>query len=276
MVIREPRPALRPFVRRLWAIEPDPLPRMAVSQRERVLPTGFMHVVFRLSEHPVRVLADDGDRVGRLVGHAVVGGARDCSYIRDVSEPVTSVGAELHPGASAILLGAPADELAHRHTPLDALWGQGAAEMRQRLCAARSMDARLDLFESMLADRLPRMRGLHPAVALALEQFAVFPDVREAVRRSGYSHRRFIDLFRDAVGLGPKVYCRVRRFQRVLAMVAAHPRRTWADLALEAGYSDQAHLTREFGEMAGITPQGYRLAAPQQPHHVAILPHRQR
>jgi AraC-like DNA-binding protein len=272
MVIREPGPALRPFVRRLWAIDPDPLPRTGVTLRERVLPTGAMHVVFRLSEHPVRVFADGDGRLGRSVGHAVVGGARDSPYVRDMSRPVTSVGAELHPGASAVLLGIPAGELAHRHTPLDALWGRGADEMRERLCESRSPEARLDLFESALVERLERTRTLHPAVALALEQFGVSADVREAVRRSGYSHRRFVAVFREAVGLGPKVYCRVRRFRRLLAMVAAHPGRTWADLAHEAGYSDQSHLTREFAALAGMTPGAYRLAAPRQPHHVAVAP----
>jgi AraC-like DNA-binding protein len=231
-----------------------------------------MHVVFRLSDHPLRIFEEESEGVGRSVGHAIVGGARERFYVRDISAPVVSVGAELHSGASDLLLGVPAGELAGTHTPLDALWGGVAARMRERLSEAACAERRLDLFEAMLAARLPRVRGLHPAVAHALHRFGVTSDVREVVRQTGYSHRRFIALFREAVGLTPKVHCRVGRFHRLLEMVAARPAIPWSAAALAAGYSDQPHMTREFRTFAGMTPGEYRLAAPHQSHHVSIRP----
>lgn len=60
------------------------------------------------------------------MGSAIVGGARLGYYVRDVAEPVWSVGAELLPGAAPLLLGIPADEIAERHTSLEDLWGSGA------------------------------------------------------------------------------------------------------------------------------------------------------
>src|SRR5690606_32517985 len=64
------------------------------------------------------------------------------------------------------------------------------------------------------------------------------------VARSGYSHRRFIWLFRNAAGMTPKLYCRVLRFQAILKRVATNPSVSWADLAMESGYSDQSHFNR--------------------------------
>jgi AraC-like DNA-binding protein len=87
--------------------------------------------------------------------------------------------------------------------------------MRDELAELSSPEERLDAFERMLADRLPVVRGLHPAVARALQQFGAANTIREVVRQSGYSHRRFITLFSRAVGLTPKTYCRVLRFQHV-------------------------------------------------------------
>lgn len=270
MSSRCPCPALRPFVKTLWVSDGAGEPRADGAGRERVLPTGSMHLVFRLSDHPLRLFQGVDDRIGHTVAHDIVGGARATFYVRDVSRPVRSVGAQLHPGAAALLLGVPADELAGRHTPLGDIWGRAAAEARERLLEAGSPARQLDVLESLLAARLPRIRGVHPAVAHALGRFASTSDVRMVVDESGYSHRQLIALFRRAVGLTPKRYCRVLRFQEVLARAAAGPADSWADLVLAAGYSDQPHFNREFREFTGMSPGQYRQIAPASAHHVPI------
>jgi AraC-like DNA-binding protein len=267
---RAPCPALRPFVRRLWVSEADRGSARDAEQREHVLPTGGVHIVFRLSGPGLRIFEGPDDRVGRRFGTAIVGGARSAYYVRDVSEPAWSVGAELLPGAAPLLLGAPADAFAERHTPLEDLWGRDAAEAQQRLADAVTSDRRLALAESIFASRLPRVRGIHPAIAEALARFDTGADVRSLVDRSGFSHRRFLTLFRAAVGLSPKRYARIVRFRGALARVATRSAPSWADLALAAGYSDQSHFNREFREFAGVTPGHYRDLAPVERHHVPV------
>ena len=271
MLTRPPRPALRPFVKTLWAAGPATSPRVDGVGRERVLPTGEMHLVFRLSDHPLRLFESIDDPEGRTISHAIVGGVRASFYVRDVSEPVCSVGAQLHPSASALLFGVPAEELAGRHTPLDDLWGTAAPEARQ-LLQVESPERQLEILEELLAARLPRVRALHPAVAHALERFTTNVSVHEVVREGGWSHRRFIELFRNAMGVTPKLYTRLLRFQRTIRRLAADPRASWVDVALESGYSDQPHFNREFREFAGVTPGEYRALAPSHAHHVPVRP----
>jgi len=170
----------------------------------------------------------------------------------------------------ALLFGVPAHELAHRHTPVEDLWGRSAIELRERLQEAGSLELALDIFESFLIARLPSVRGIHPAVAEALKLFAVAPDVGAAVERSGYSHRGFLALFQASVGLPPKLYCRVLRFQRALTLLAAEPSAALVNVALDSGYSDQSHLTREFRELGGLSPGEYRRLSPALVHHVPI------
>ena len=200
----------------------------------------------------------------------MVGGARASFYVRDVSRSVQTVGAQLEPGTASLLLGVPAEELAGRHTPLAALWGSSVESMRAQLAEAPSLERRLALFERLLYARLPRLRGLHPAVAEGLVRLAHDADVAAAVEASGYSHRRFTSLFRTAVGLPPKLFCRVRRFERALAQARQRPEPSWSALALDAGYSDQAHFSRDFREFAGVTPGRYRALAPTFAHHVPL------
>jgi AraC-like DNA-binding protein len=230
-----------------------------------------MHLVFRRSDDPLRLFDDTSDREGHLVSTAVVGGARARFYIRDVSQPLCSVGAQLRPGAAEVLFGVHADELAERHTALEDLWGGSVAPMRDRLAEAGSLEQRLDALQELLAQRLPTVRGLHPAVAEALQQLATATSVHEVVRQSGYSHRTFIALFSQAVGLTPKVYSRVRRFQRALRQARRPDPQSWVEIAVAVGYSDQSHFNREFRDYVGVGPTQYRDASPRFAHHVPVV-----
>ncbi len=260
LVARPPRGPLLPFVRLVWWSH-----GAAAHALERVLPTGAMHVVVRLADEPLRLVDAAGPD---SVGTTIVGGARSSAYLKDVSKPAPSVGAALHPDAAWPLLGGPAGELAERHVDLVDLWGAAAARLRERLLDAASPEAALEVFEHELSRRLPAVRGVHPLVAHALARLRSDVAVADVVRETGYSHRTVSSVFRETVGLTPKVWSRVQRFQRALAAIAAG--RPLASVASLAGYADQAHLTREFGEIAGLTPSAYRTAAPERENHVPI------
>ena len=129
---------------------------------------------------------------------------------------------------------------------------------------------RITILESILAARLTTRRAIHPAVPQALEQLRVTSSIRRIVQASGYSHRTLISLFRRSVGLTPKQYVRVLRFQRVLETVSVAEKTSLVDVAMEAGYSDQAHFNREFRAFAGVTPTEYRRESPERPHHLRV------
>lgn len=267
---RVPALHLRPFVRSVWLSERQPLRGPIEAEREHALPTGDMHLVFRLSDDPVRLFDRDGPTASSNLGHAVVGGPRSGYYVKEVPRSACSVGVQLKAGAAEALFGIPASEFAERHVRLEDLLGRSASLIRDQLVEAGDPAQQLHLLEAILAERLPRLKALHPAVAAAMEHFATSNSVGDAVRRSGYSHRGFVALFRRSVGLAPKRYARVLRFQQVLAR-AGNRDVTWADLALQAGYSDQAHFSREFREFAGISPENYRRAAPTASHHLPLI-----
>jgi len=117
-----------------------------------------------------------------------------------------------------------------------------------------------------LAARLPRARALHPAIAALLDRMDPAGPVTAAVANSGLSHRQFIAQFRRAVGLAPKAYLRVLRFQHALRRLR-RGETPLVSVAADAGYSDQAHFTREFIEFSGVTPTVYRSRLPPQANH---------
>ena len=107
----------------------------------------------------------------------------------------------------------------------------------------------------------------------AIEKFTVSPNsarVREVSDSTGYSAKRFIRLFHDNVGLTPKMFCRVQRFQTVLDQIGGGRQMEWASIALCSGYFDQSHLIRDFREFAGVTPRQYKPVAEDRKNHLAL------
>jgi AraC-like DNA-binding protein len=255
---REPCARLRPFVKKLWAVNNQFSVWSGVADRERMLPTGDMHIAIRLGDEPIRLFADINDPTGEVLGQAVIGGARSTFYVRDIAQPTCTVGAQIHAVAARLLFGMPAGELAGRHTRLGDVWGPCAGALRERLIEVSTLEGQVELLESELVNRLRHVRTVHPAVAHALERLPLGFNVRQVVQETGYSHRRFISLFREEMGLTPKLFCRLLRFQRIMQQFAQDASAPWSALAYDAGYSDQSHFTRDFHEFAGVQPEVYR------------------
>lgn len=267
---RLPIPVLRPFVASVWASGSPVAGPYAQRVREHALPTGLMHVVVRLTDHPLLISDSPDDPRTQFLGPSMIGGVRSRFYVREMTAPSCSVGVVLRPGAAALLFGAAADELAERHTPLEDLWGIPARVLRERLLEADGAEDRLAMLEAALAARLPRVRSLHPAIASVIDEMHVLPSVEAAVRRSGISHRQFIVRFRQAVGLAPNAYRQVLRFQRALQALQRDRGICLASLAAEAGYSDQGHFNRDFLAFTGVTPATYRRHSPSEANHLPV------
>lgn len=268
---RRPRPTLRPFVDLIWASTSEATLALPPGRKELVLPTGATHIVLRLDEAPLRLYADLDDDLGENVGTCLIGGARASPYIKDVSNPVPTVGAMLRPGAIELLSNVPAFDLAGRHTRIeDVLRPSVLSAMINQLRERPRLSDRLNLFEDILSSRLPHVHAIHPLVAHALGRFDDCACVGDVVAETGFSQRHFTRTFTEWVGLSPKTYARVRRFGRLIVRMNASPASDLADLAAAEGYADQAHMTREFHALAGVTPTRYVIAAPADRHHLPI------
>jgi AraC-like DNA-binding protein len=154
----------------------------------------------------------------------------------------------------------PVDELADKHVDLKAIWGTSADELRERLCAAETSRTRFELLEKWLTRHLFRRPERHGAVRFALNAFTSQTpaiNVRQAARETGFSQRHFIELFRREVGIPPKLFCRIRRFQQALELLRKDAAPNWALLAAECGYFDQSHFISDFRAFSGLTPTEY-------------------
>ncbi len=265
-----PAPPLSDFVALLWLYETD----RPSHEKERALPTGTAEIVINLREDETRLYdAGDTERCLRLPG-AVVCGPQSEFFVIDTEEQVATVGVHFKAGGIFPFIEPPSHEIAGRHTALEDLWGRTDAQrLRQQALEAPTPERKLDVLERELVGRLARASGRHPAVAHALAKFRRAPHaqtIADVTREIGLSPRRFIEVFKDEVGLRPKVFCRVRRFQRVLASIHRQESVEWADVAVACGYYDQAHFIHDFRAFSGINPTAYLERRGRHRNHVAM------
>jgi AraC-like DNA-binding protein len=230
-----------------------------VHRKERVLPNGKFQLVISLAEGPLRAPARPTGELGEIASSLVLG-IRSHFGVIDTATLKSAMGVLFRPGGARAFFDEPADAFYNENVPLDLIWGSTASELRDRLREAITATEKFRVLETALLDRMNKRLELHTAVVYGLGEFARAPHIRsvlDVAREAGLSRRRFAQLFREQVGLTPKLYCRLRRFQDVLSRISLGAPVDWADLALAGGYCDQAHFANEFRHFSGISPGAY-------------------
>ena len=267
---RVPKPPLDSFIESIWAYQNDPLPHAL----ERILPTGAAQLIVNLKEDQTRLYDPECPHRSVATSGSVLSGVRSRFQVIDTSEQEYVAGVAFKAGGTVPFLRMPAHEASGRDVPLEALWGRRRTDiLRERLLESASLDAKLDALEAVLLE-MWRPRGLHPAITCALATFDRTPlttSIGAVTNAIGLSAKRFIERFKDEVGMTPKRYCRIRLFQRALAAVNSGAPVEWTRVALDCGYFDQAHFIHDFRMFAGLTPTAYQSARTAFQNHVKFL-----
>jgi AraC-like DNA-binding protein len=264
-IARRPPPALAPFVTWLWWYDGD-----GGDRRERILPAGRGQLLVNLAEPEMRTYDPDGVRVvERCAGAAFVAASQGPVGI-DTMEQKCIVGVAFEPGGAWPFLRAPVDALDRAYGELDVLWGRSGAVVRERLLEASTPAKALDVLAAILLEQIARPLSRDRSVAYALAAFERGASVGQVVDDTGLTQRTFLRRFSERVGMAPKRYACIRRFQRVLDTADRGGELDWARIAAECGYYDQPHLIHEFRTFAGMAPTEYAPAAPGMRNHVAL------
>jgi AraC-like DNA-binding protein len=241
--------------------------------KERCLPTGSMAVVINLGHDTLRVARRERADQFQSFHGGVFNGAFSEFCVIDPTTLVTTMSICFKPGGATLFLPLPASEVTNQVVDLFTLWGSAAIDLREQLQAAQTRAEMVRILERFLLAHIAWERAPHPAVTFALASFQIGKERRsisEVTAQLGVSPKRFIHLFEEAVGLTPKVFCRLLRFQEGLSLTEAGQRISWADLALSCGYFDQAHFIHDFQAFSGLTPQAYLAQRSPSRNHVPL------
>lgn len=190
---------------------------------------------------------------------AWIAGLDDRPDIVETSGRHTELDLKLTPIGAHVLCGIPMSELRGQVVPLDQVFGVEAGSLAEQLVDLPDWDARFDRVERLLLGRLEG--GVHPdpfvvEAVRRLEASDGLLKIGELAADLRVSRRHLASRFGEQVGLPPKTFARLLRFEAVRRLMAEQPS-TWAEVAARCGYSDQSHLNREFRELSGTTPADF-------------------
>lgn len=166
----------------------------------------------------------------------------------------------LDPCAAHGILGVPMHELTGRAIELTDVLEGADRRLPERLQDEPTWEARFALLDCFLGARLEAAREPPPELALAvsrLRRSGGGAPIAALAREAGWSQRRLVRGFREQVGMHPKGFARLLRFERVIRRLHAEGGAALGEIALDCGYYDQSHLNRDFRQFAGVSPTRY-------------------
>jgi AraC-like DNA-binding protein len=262
-----PAPPLAGFVRSLWYAQVEE----AAHGRERVLPNGCVQVILNLARD--FLLDCPEGEADRPTAPAVIVGARSVYEIVSGSDMADLMGVVFEPGGFGCFAGDAAHLFSNRSVALEDVWGTEARVLRARLREISTPRARLALMHKFLLTRFGGRLKRNSMVEYALSQFGReggVTRVREVAKQTGWSERRFSQVFREEVGLPPKVWCRIQRFQQAVRSLHTGGTVRWAELALDCGFYDQSHFANEFRAFSGIDVTTYSALRGRWANHIRV------
>jgi AraC-like DNA-binding protein len=232
--------------------------------RERHFPNGRVGVVVQL-EAPFHVVTD---ATRERCATVCLSGLQTRPTIVEAPSPRSRVlGVRLTPAGAYMVVGSALRETSERVVDLGDLVGCAASELAERCEQARSAEERVRWVASWISSCIAGSPRPDPRIAWAvtrIEETHGAIAIRQLEAQTGLSRKRLIALFREQIGVAPKLYARVIRFRRALALVH-QAGRPLSQIALAAGYYDQPHMNLEFRELGGLAPRDFLAASRYSP-----------
>jgi len=246
-----PSPPLNTYINHLYCPN-DPIS----YPRAKILPTPFLDLKINFGG-AFQVYAADQTKAVATCAESWCVGLWSAYHIVDWPADKQYIGVNFKPGGAYPFLRLPLSELHNQVVSLDAIWGHCAAEIRERLYAAPTIQARFTLLEQFLLARLYDASTGLKAVQYAVEEITRHHgalSIRALSDHIGMSQKHLIAQFKQMVGGTPKELARLHRFAHILYSIDTTQPVDWTQVAHQSCYFDQSHFNKDFEAFTGHNP----------------------
>jgi AraC-like DNA-binding protein len=227
---------------------------------DRFLPNGDTEILIDFNDGPQFIYDNDSLKEVQACNHVWASGVRTEPITIPSGDGATMMVVSFKKGMAAPFFPFPMDEIADSVIDADLVWGSSFGELRERLVEELSIPKRFSLLEDYLLRQFAPKLGVNPCVEFAVTQMTHRPDCISIARMNekiGYSQKHFTEMFRRRVGVTPKAYLKIMRFQKAIRTIDAADNIEWDIMAQECGFYDQAHFINDFKHFSGFTPEQY-------------------
>lgn len=261
MILRIHKPAfpLSQFVENLVYYEGLSMPHAL----DRFLPDGNTEIIIDLTEKPQYIYDNETLQEIQACRYAWVSGVRTRPITIPSGRGSRMLIIAFKKGKAFPFYPFAMSDLTDRVAEADLVFGGDIHHLRDQLLIAKSVKKMFQHVEAFLLRRAGD--ALNDSIATRCVSYAVWSMIHtpttqclhQLSEQIGYSQKHFIDLFRKQIGLSPKQYLKIMRFQNVIRAIEECEFLQWNEIALESGYYDQAHFIHDFKRFAGFTPGEY-------------------
>lgn len=230
---------------------------------DRFLPDGNTEIILDLTDKPQYIYDNETLQEIQTCRHAWVSGVRTRPITIPSGRGSRMLIVAFKKGRAFPFYCFPMSELTDQVASADLAFGSDIVKLREQLLSAKSIDALFQLVEEFLLRQAGE--ALEESIAIRGVDYAVRRmihsprpgSLRHLSEEIGYSQKHFIDLFRERIGIAPKQFLKIMRFQKAVGAIENRESIRWAEIALESGYCDQAHFINDFRFFSGFTPSEY-------------------
>ncbi|MBO6545469.1 MAG: AraC family transcriptional regulator [Balneolaceae bacterium] len=240
---------------------------------ERLMPDGAAHLIIELDDIPKFTFHNETLEVKEKYS----GG-----WISGMQKEFISISAEVHSSMFVIrftptglfqLLGVSMDELRDQVFDAELFFGSSIRTLRDQLLEAPTPECKFKAVSNWLSEKMISNQQINPVVNFAIDHITKNPSLDQVGRLSqitGYSQKQLIHLFKTHLGLTPKYFQRIMRFNLVLKELDQTSRINWTALSQQCGFYDQAHFIREFQKFSGFNPTEFLNTEREYKNYVVV------
>ncbi|RAK70219.1 helix-turn-helix domain-containing protein [Hymenobacter edaphi] len=179
---------------------------------------------------------------------------------RHIGQNFLTLQVVFQPGQLFLLTGIPAQQLVNGYLDAEAVLGAEVARVNEQLATAASYPQMLSVVEQYLRQLVRRARGKPHPIDRIGRLMGQYPDkypLEWFAREACLSYRQFDRKFKERMGVGPKLYRRIIRFDQAFRRKNQAPEQDWLSIALHCGYHDYQHLAKDYAAFTGHSPAAF-------------------
>ncbi len=231
-----------------------------VHSLDRFLPDGNVNIVIDLTDYPKYIYDNETLKEIQSCRHVWFSGMRNHPITIPSGRDSEMFVINFHKGRSYPFVQMPLYDLTDSVVDGELVLTHGIIDLREIILETALIPGKFRAAETFLSKKFAKKLIVNPFIEFAVNKIIQSPNaisISHIAGKVGYSQKHLIKLFKDNVGLTPKGFLKIIRFQKAIQEIEVTKKPDWTGVAFESGYFDQAHFINDFKQFSGFTPSQY-------------------